>query len=156
MLATPAAGPSHMPASTTTSGWSVNGTGVPGIGTATCDAAASAAAKPTMPRTVVQRERASECVSVVMCSVDPGNAEGHRIAAAETERREAARGIAVDHGMQQCRENTRAASADRMAERNRAAVHVDAIPVPREALSVRQRLRGERFVRFDEIEVADG
>ena len=38
MLAAPATGPSHMPASTTTSGCSVIGTGVPGIGIATCEA----------------------------------------------------------------------------------------------------------------------
>jgi hypothetical protein len=42
------------------------GTGVPGIGIATCDAAASAAAKPTMPTRVPRRERVMDCVSVVI------------------------------------------------------------------------------------------
>ena len=52
-------------------------------------------------------------------------------------------------------EHARAARADRMTERDRAAVHVHAIPVPAECRAVRERLRRERLVRLDEIVVAD-
>ena len=66
MLVAPAAGPSSMPASTTSMGWSVNGTGVPGIGIAICDAAATAAANPTIPTAVTVADRRGERASVVM------------------------------------------------------------------------------------------
>src|SRR5262245_57367617 len=49
MLAAPATGPSIIPLRITSIGWSVSGTGVNGSGIDTCDAAATAAAKPTMP-----------------------------------------------------------------------------------------------------------
>src|SRR5688572_32196911 len=42
-----------------------------------------------------------------------------------------------------------------MAERDGAAVHVHAIPVPTETLSVRERLCGEGLVRLDQVVVAD-
>jgi hypothetical protein len=58
MLAAPATGPSHMPASTTSIGCNVIGTGVNGSGIATCDAAATAAAKPTIPTIVSDGESA--------------------------------------------------------------------------------------------------
>ena len=60
MLAAPATGPSQKPASTTMRGCSVIGTGVPGRGIATWDAAASATAKPTMPMTVAGTDRGRE------------------------------------------------------------------------------------------------
>jgi len=47
-------------------GWSVNGTGVPGIGIAICDAAATAAANPTIPTAVPVADRRGERASVVM------------------------------------------------------------------------------------------
>ena len=47
-------------------------------------------------------------------------------------------GIAIPHRVQQGREHARAARADRMAERDRAAVHVHAIPVPVERLRRRR------------------
>ena len=58
MLAAPATGPSHIPARTTSIGCSVMGTGVHGSGIATCDAAATAAAKPTIPTIVSDGESA--------------------------------------------------------------------------------------------------
>ena len=63
MLAAPAPGPSIRPASTTTSGCSVIGTGVKGSGIATWDAAARAMAKPTMPAIATRALRV--CTNVV-------------------------------------------------------------------------------------------
>ena len=57
MLATPALGPSIMPARITSIGCRVSGTGVPGSGIATCEAAATAAANPTVPARVTPAER---------------------------------------------------------------------------------------------------
>ena len=51
MLVAPATGPSIMPARITSIGCRVIGTGVNGSGIAICDAAATAAAKPTTPTT---------------------------------------------------------------------------------------------------------
>ena len=42
-----------------------------------------------------------------------------------------------------------------MPERDRAAVHVHAIPRPAEPVAIGQRLRGERFIGLDQIVVAD-
>src|SRR5436309_16115476 len=111
MLAAPATGPSISPASTTTSGCSVIGTGVNGSGIATCDAAASTAAKPTMPivvtrpsrdgRTAVERvlivsgkfeegvrSRSLATLGMTDGLIDQLDAEGDGISAAEAERGE--------------------------------------------------------------------
>src|SRR3712207_1985479 len=162
MLAAAARGPSQRPASTTTNGCSVNGTAVPGIGRVTCAAAASAAAKPTTPTRVTLAARGSDREIDVMGAWFPWRwwsdaLDAHRdgVAAAEAERGESRARVAVLHGVQQRREHARAARADRVAERDRAAVHVDAVPVPAEPLPVGERLRGEGLVRLDELEVAD-
>src|SRR4051812_39566873 len=154
MLAAPGTGPSIMPARTTSSGCSVSGTGVPGSGMATCDAAASAMTKPTAPKSARVRSCLRESESVVMSGFS-GNTEGHRVAASEAERRDTGSGATILHGVQQSCQHARAARADRMAERDRAAVHVHAIPVPAQLLAVGQCLRRERFVGFDEIVVRD-
>src|SRR4051794_36838499 len=92
--------------------------------------------------------------SVVM-SLSPGDRERHRVAAAEAERCEATLEIAILQSVQQRGEHARATRADGMTERDRAAVHVDAIPIPLQTGAVGERLRRERFVRFDQIVVAD-
>src|SRR6185312_3456989 len=63
--------------------------------------------------------------------------------------------VAILEGIQQSRQYTRATRANRMPERDRAAIHIHAVPVPLELIAVSQRLRRERFVRLDEIEIAD-
>src|SRR4051794_32750623 len=60
--------------------------------------------------------------------------EAHRDAhaAADAQRGEALLGIALLHLMQQCHQHARAGGADRMADRNRAAVDVDLSGIPAE------------------------
>ena len=53
----------------------------------------------------------------------------------------------------QRRQDARAARADRMAERDGAAVHVDLRRVEAELADDGQRLRSERFVQLEEIEI---
>ena len=88
MLAAASSGPSSMPASTTTNGCSVSGTGVPGSGIAICDASASAADGRRRCRARELRGVRAARARVVM-SLPSGDAERHRVAAAEAERREA-------------------------------------------------------------------
>ena len=76
------------------------------------------------------------------------------VAAAEAERRETRLRTAILHRVKKCRQNARAAGADRVAQRDRAAVDVHAIPVPAQPLAVGECLRRERFIRLDEIVVA--
>ena len=63
--------------------------------------------------------------------------------------------LPVAHGVEQGREHPRAAGADRMAERDGAAVHVDPVPVPAQRAAVGQRLHREGLVGLDEVVVAD-
>ena len=76
-------------------------------------------------------------------------------AAADAERGEALLGVAALHFVQQRRQHARARSADRMADRDRAAVDVDDRRIPAQVLVDRERLRRESFIGFDEIEVLD-
>ena len=153
MLAAPATGPSSMPASTTASGCSVNGTGVPGIGIAICAASAIVAAKPITPtrgELAVARGDGGEARHDILSTLSATASPPPRQSVASPRV-----SVAILHRVQQRREHARAARADRMAERDRAAVHVHAIPVPSERRAIRERLRRERLVRFDEIVVAD-
>src|SRR5215218_7473893 len=97
------------PASTTTNGWSVSGTGVLGNGTAICDASASAIATITTPIARLRGERTARA-SVVM-SLPSGDGERHRVAAAEAERREAGGEIPILQSVQQCGQHARATRA---------------------------------------------
>src|SRR5262249_32170274 len=76
-------------------------------------------------------------------------------AAADAERREALLGVALLHFVEQRHQHPSAGSADRMADRDRAAVDVDLRGVPAEVLVDRAGLRGERLVGLDQIEIAD-
>src|SRR5689334_15348837 len=115
MLAAPAIGPSINPASTTTSGCRVIGTGVNGSGIATCDAAARMAAKPTTPIVVSRASRVDRTgVERVLMSwsregrfrgerarsIGALHAQRHRVAAAQAERGEAGAGTAITHRIQ--------------------------------------------------------
>src|SRR5262245_18954444 len=93
ILAAPAAGPNIMPARITSIGCNVIGTGVNGSGIDTCDAAATAAANPTIP-TAVNRCRESDGVRVVI-SVHSRNAEGNRVTAAKAQRRKSTARIPI-------------------------------------------------------------
>src|SRR4051812_18462427 len=117
MLATPADGPSQSPASATMSGCSVIGTCVPGTGMAICDAAASAAAKPTMPASVTQPEREGmdNVVMILVDSVHASDAERDGISAAQTQCGESRLRPTILHRVEEGREHARAARADRMA-----------------------------------------
>ena len=87
-------------------------------------------------------------------SVDSRDAERDGVAAAEAQRSESAcafgpawrRGASSDAS---------AARANRMSQRDRAAIHVDAIPTPVESCPVRERLRRESLVGLDQIVVAN-
>src|SRR6267154_486133 len=76
-------------------------------------------------------------------------------AAADAERGEALLGIAPLHLVQQRHQHARTGSADRMAERDRAAVDVDLGGIPAEVLVDGASLCGKGLVGLDEIEVLD-
>ena len=57
--------------------------------------------------------------------------------------------------VQQRGDDPRPARADRVAERDRAAVDVDLVPVEAELATVGQHLRGERLVDLDQVERLD-
>ena len=76
-------------------------------------------------------------------------------AAADAERGEALLGIALLHFVQQGHEHARAGSADRVADRDRAAVDVDLGRIPAQVLVDRAGLRRECLVGLDQIEIAD-
>src|SRR2546426_3311764 len=81
-------------------------------------------------------------------------AEGHGVAAPETQGGAAGRLLPVLQGVQERREDTRAGGADRVAEGDGAPVHVHAVPVPPEGAPGGAPLDRERFVRLDQIVVA--
>src|SRR5436305_8671905 len=83
--------------------------------------------------------------------------EAHRDAhaAADAQRGEALLGIALLHLVQQGYQHARAGGADRMADRNRAAIDVDLAGIPAEVLVDRAGLRRERFIGLDQVEIAD-
>ena len=79
----------------------------------------------------------------------------HSHAAADAQRREPRRRPAALHFVQQRDDDARAGAADRMAERDRAAVDVQLLRGDRHVLQHREHLRGERFVELDEIEIVE-
>src|SRR4051794_14316654 len=83
------------------------------------------------------------------------HAHGDTHAAADAERREALLGIAPAHLVQQRCQHARAGSADRVTERNRAAVDVDLLGIPAEVLVHRAGLRGEGLIGLDQVEILD-
>src|SRR3954470_7951974 len=165
MLATPATGPSIRPASTTIIGCSVIGTGVNGSGIATCDAAARASAKPATAAMVRPTPRgcSMDLERVLMvtksefkcCSIDALDAPGDGVPTAEAERCQASTGARVAHRVKWRGGEAGAARADRVPQRDGAAVDVHPAPVPPELLTVGERLGRERLVRLDEVVVAD-
>src|SRR6476659_29121 len=83
--------------------------------------------------------------------------DGHRdgASATEAERGEAEPALAPDQFVGECRDDPGAARADRVTERDRAAVDVDLVPVEPEGTPVGERLGGERLVDLDQVEGLD-
>src|SRR5581483_6229245 len=78
-----------------------------------------------------------------------------RTAAAEAKRGDPPSAAARPERVHQGCEHTRAARADRVAEGDRAAVHVELRPVPTKLPVVGDHLSGERLVQLDQIEVVE-
>src|SRR5262245_8725815 len=83
------------------------------------------------------------------------DAHGDAHAAADAQRRQALLGIAPLHLVQKCHQHARTRGADRMAEGNGAAVHVDLGGIPAEVLVDGAGLGGERLVGFHQVEIVD-
>ena len=77
------------------------------------------------------------------------------LADADAERREAVAAAAAAQLVQQRDDEPRAAHPERMAERDRAAVHVHLLGVEAELPDHDEALRGERLVQLDQVEVSD-
>src|SRR5207245_1183264 len=82
-------------------------------------------------------------------------AQRDRAAAAEAEGGEPAAAAAGAQRVDERDQDAGAAGADRVAERDRAAVDVEAAPVPGELAVVGQHLGGERLVELDQVVVCD-
>src|SRR3954467_11257883 len=76
-------------------------------------------------------------------------------AAADAERGETLLGIAPLHLVEERDQHARAGRADRMADRDRAAVDVDPGRIPAEILVDGASLRRESLIRLDEVEILD-
>src|SRR5215475_6134458 len=76
-------------------------------------------------------------------------------AAADAERGEALLGVALLHFVQQRHQHAGAGGADRVTDRDRAAIDVDLGGIPAEVLVDGAGLRREGLVGLDQIEVAD-
>src|SRR5580658_7190652 len=76
-------------------------------------------------------------------------------AAADAQRGQALLRVALLHLVEQRHQHPRAGCPDRMADSDGAAIDIDLAGVPAEILVYGASLRGECFVGFDEIEVAD-
>src|SRR5947208_15460421 len=74
-------------------------------------------------------------------------------AAADAQRRQALLGVTFLHFVEQRHENARARRADRVAERDGAAIDVDPVGVPAEVAVDGAGLRRERLVGLDEVEI---
>src|SRR5271157_1375582 len=83
------------------------------------------------------------------------HAHGDAHAAADAQRGEAFLGVAPRHLVEQGYQDAGAGCADRMPERDGAAIDVDFAGIPAEVLVDRAGLGGESLVGLDEVEVLD-
>ena len=81
---------------------------------------------------------------------------GLALADADAQRREPVTAAPPAQLVEERHDEPRAAHAERVAERDRAAVHVHALRVEPELADHREALRRERLVQLDEIDLADG
>ena len=72
-----------------------------------------------------------------------------------TSRRRPCTALAAAHLVQQRGDDPRAGAAERVADRDRAAVHVDLLRVELELVDAGDRLGGERLVELDQLQVLD-
>src|SRR6187399_2089786 len=89
-------------------------------------------------------------------SLDSFDRERNPLPHADAHAGERALAALLDHLMRRRDDKPRAGHAERMTERDGAAVRIDVLGVVRkpELAEARQRLRGERLVQFDHVEVA--
>src|SRR5438067_11914312 len=85
-------------------------------------------------------------LSTLHCQVDPH-------AAPDTKRRKPTLGVALGHLVKQRDQDAAPRGADRMAERYRAAVHIDLGCVPAHLAIHRDRLGRKCFVDLHELEI---
>src|SRR5262245_8319877 len=83
------------------------------------------------------------------------DAHGDAHAAADAQSGKAFLGVALLHLIEQRHQDARAGGADRMAERDRAAIDVDLAGVPAQILVDCAGLRRERLVGFYEVKILD-
>src|SRR5215213_2028086 len=108
-----------------------------------------------MPRVPPVTTATRAIYSSPLCCSLPLHAHRDAHAAADAERGEALLGVALLHLEQKRGEHARAGCADRMPERNGAAVDVDLGGIPAEVLVDRAGLGGEGLIGLDQIEVAN-
>src|SRR5688500_5519573 len=90
--------------------------------------------------------------AVVVTSVQALERGRDGAATAEAQRRQAIAALAPVEFVEECRHDAGPARPDRVAQGDRAAVHVDLVPVETELPAVGEDLRGEGLVDLDEIE----
>src|SRR5262245_19519419 len=90
-----------------------------------------------------------------MLASDPLQDHGDALAAADARRRAAERLAALFHLAQQRQQQASARGAERVAERDRAAVDVALLAVELQLLLAAEVLRRERLVDLDQVEVTD-
>src|SRR5271155_2320054 len=106
-------------------------------------------------RSAPARLRLRACaVPVAWCSYLLDNGRDS-LADPDTHRRHAERDSAPAHLMRQRHHQPRPGASQRMAERDRAAVQVEALFVNFEIGVAREHLRGELLVDFEQVDVAD-
>src|SRR5206468_12861798 len=81
------------------------------------------------------------------------DSEGDAVPAAQAERRDTAFQVAALQRIDQRGEHAAAARSDRVAERDGAAVDVDAVAIDAELVEHRHRLDREGFVELEEVDV---
>jgi len=86
-------------------------------------------------------------------TVLPLHRQPHGIPAAQAERRNALMHVAPDHLVQQRGEDARSGGADRMSERNRAAVHIDLAEVESQLPGDGNGSNRERFIDLVQVDV---
>src|SRR5262249_10613052 len=106
-----------------------------------------------MPRLVMLRSPQLPASSFFSFSSLSFDGEGNPHSAPYAKRGEAAPRVALLHFVEKGDQHARAGGADRMTERDGAAVHVHLLRVPTHLAVDRDRLRGEGLVDLEEIEV---
>ena len=84
------------------------------------------------------------------------NHHGHALAAADAHRLDAELFVGILETVDQRRHDAGTGHAERVTQRNCAAVDVELLPRDLEVVGRRHDLRGERFVDLEQVDVADG